>query len=95
MVVAPGGTLKIQSVGICLKPGQPQAGKTIQELVKWLGDRGIEPRVDAECASVVDLPGEDIAELAASADLLVSLGGDGTLWPWRAPRGVGGYPSWA
>ncbi len=71
--------MKIRSVGICLKPGQPQAEKTVRELVKWRSDREIDARVDVECQRFVDLPGEDVSTLAASVDLLVSLGGDGTL----------------
>jgi NAD+ kinase len=71
--------LEIQSVGVCLKPGQPQAAKAVRELVKWLADRGIEARVDAECARHTDLPAEDTATLAAEVDLIISLGGDGTL----------------
>jgi NAD+ kinase len=81
--VASGGDeerdVDIQSVGVCLKTGQPQAAETVRELVKWLGDRGIEARVDAECARLTDRPAEDTVELAAEVDLLISLGGDGTL----------------
>ncbi len=71
--------MKIRTIGVCLKPGQPQAAETVRELIKWLGDRGIETRVDAECAKLTDRSGEDTAALAAEVDLLVSLGGDGTL----------------
>ena len=74
-----GARLKIESVGICLKPGQPQAGKTVRELVKWLSDRGIEARLDDEAARAVGEDGEDRSTLAPRTDLLVSLGGDGTL----------------
>ena len=81
--------MEIRSVGICLKPGQPQAAKTLHELVKWLADRGIEARVDAECARLVDLPPEDVASISAAVDLIVSLGGDGTLL--AVARGAGSH----
>ena len=71
--------MDIHSVGVCLKPGQPQAAETVRGLVKWLGDRGIEARVDLECAKLTDRPAEETVALAAEVDLLVSLGGDGTL----------------
>ena len=71
--------MDIHSVGVCLKPGQPQAAETVRGLVKWLGDRGIEVRVDLECAKLTDRPAEETVALAAEVDLLVSLGGDGTL----------------
>ena len=71
--------MDIRSIGICLKEGQPQAAETVRDLVKWLADRDIEARVDAECAKLTDRPGEDTVSLAGEVDLLVSLGGDGTL----------------
>jgi NAD+ kinase len=62
-----------------LKAGQPQAAATVRELVKWLSERQLEIRVDAECAPLVGLPGSEVAEFAGEVDLIVSLGGDGTL----------------
>lgn len=71
--------MDIQSVGICLKPDQPQAEATVRELVKWLEERGIASRLDPESARRLGRDGEDLAVLAAEVDLIVSLGGDGTL----------------
>lgn len=71
--------MDIRTVGICLKPGQPQAAETVRALLKWLVDRGLEVRVDQESAKFSDLPGEDLRVIAQEADLLISLGGDGTL----------------
>lgn len=76
----------IKRVGIVLKPHQPQALKTICELTIWLGQRGIElvggPQIEREriehetgCA-VLEVDPDD---LAASADLVLVLGGDGTM----------------
>jgi len=81
--------VQIRSVGVCLKPGQPQAAKTLRELVKWLADRGIDARVDVECARLVDLPPEETSAMADDVDLLVSLGGDGTLL--AVARGAGSH----
>ena len=71
--------MKIQTVGVCLKPSQPQAAETIRELVKWLADRGLETCLDAEAAKLAGLPAEETSALVARVDLVVSLGGDGTL----------------
>ena len=68
--------MQVRTVGVCLKAGQPQAAATVRELVKWLSERQLEIRVDAECASLVGLPGSEIAELAGEVDLIVSLGGE-------------------
>ncbi len=74
-----GDGVKIQTIGVCLKPGQPQAAATLRALVKWLGIRGIEARLDAECAKLIEGAAEEMSVLAAEVDLLISLGGDGTL----------------
>ncbi|MEE2675198.1 MAG: NAD(+)/NADH kinase [Myxococcota bacterium] len=71
--------MKIQTVGVCLKPDQPQAAETLRALVKWLQAREVEARLDAECAKLIDGPAEEVSVLAAEVDLLISLGGDGTL----------------
>lgn len=76
----------IKRIGIVLKPNQPDALRTVCELVRWLNERGItlvgtpeieRQRIEHEtgCA-VVELPSED---LAANVDLILVLGGDGTM----------------
>ena len=76
----------IKRVGIVLKPHQPQALKTICELTIWLGQRGIQlvggPQIERERieletgCSVVEVEPD---ELAAAVDLVLVLGGDGTM----------------
>ena len=70
---------EIRSVGLCLKPGSPQAGEAARELVKWLAERGLEVRLDPEAAHWLGGTARARAELAESVDLMVVLGGDGTL----------------
>lgn len=76
----------IKRIGIVLKPHQRDALRTICELVTWLAERGIElvggPEIEREriehetgCA-ISELPHDQIA---ASADLMLVLGGDGTM----------------
>jgi NAD+ kinase len=76
----------IKRIGIVLKPHQPDALRTICELVTWLDERGIElvggPEIEREriehetgCA-ILELPHDQIA---ASVDLMLVLGGDGTM----------------
>ena len=76
----------IKRIGIVLKPHQHDALKTICELTLWLSERQIEvvggPDVERErvehqtgCA-VKEVPTE---KLAASVDLILVLGGDGTM----------------
>jgi len=76
----------IRRVGVVVKPHQHEATKTICELIAWLDPRGItlvgEPTLDrglieqeTGCAMEV----RDREELAAHVDLLLVLGGDGTM----------------
>ena len=76
----------IKRVGIVLKPHQPQALKTICDLTLWLGQRGIElvggpeiehERIQHETGCAVKEVESD--RLAASVDLVLVLGGDGTM----------------
>ena len=78
--------MSIKRVGIVLKPHQPDALRTICDLVTWLHERGIElvggPEIERERiehqtgCSISEKPQ---AEIAASADLMLVLGGDGTM----------------
>ncbi len=68
-----------RSIGVCLKRAQPQAAGIVRGLEKWLLERGLVVRLDEEAAEWVGRPGEVRAELAAAVDLVVVLGGDGTL----------------
>ncbi|HEX5601754.1 MAG TPA: NAD(+)/NADH kinase [Pyrinomonadaceae bacterium] len=76
----------IKRIGIVLKPHQPQALKTICELVVWLAERGItlvggpdleRERIEHETGCPVPQVAHD--NLAADVDLMLVLGGDGTM----------------
>ena len=76
-----------RSVGVCVKPDQPQVAKYVAELDAWLREHGVEVRLDLQAAGFLGREGCELAELAARSDLLVVLGGDGTLL--AAARAVG------
>lgn len=76
----------IKRVGIVLKPHQPQALKTICELTIWLGQRGIQlvggPQIERERIELeTGCPVREVEpdDLAAASDLVLVLGGDGTM----------------
>ena len=71
--------MTIRTIGISLKPDQPQLGGLVHELEKWLRDRGIEVLLGQDAAKASGLPGMPRSELAGKVDLMVVLGGDGTL----------------
>jgi len=76
----------IKRIGIVLKPHHPEALQTICALTTWLAEREIElvggPEIERERiehqtgCSVIEVPDE---QLASEVDLIIVLGGDGTM----------------
>lgn len=82
--------MTIRRVGVCLKHDSPQAADLVRSLHGWLRERAIEVGLDAQCAAWCGGEPETLAALAERCDLLVSLGGDGTLL--SVARAVGQHP---
>jgi len=76
---------KIESVGVVVKPNHDEAWKTACELSEWLDKRGIKlvgkPRIHNENPELAtcDIDHVDDERFAADSDLIVVLGGDGTM----------------
>ncbi|MEN8183475.1 MAG: NAD(+)/NADH kinase [Myxococcota bacterium] len=66
-------------VGVCAKPDDPRASEAVRTLAKGLTERGIAILFDEAAAAAAGAPAETRTRLAARVDLLVVLGGDGTL----------------
>ncbi len=66
---------QINSVGIVVKPGHAEARATAAELSAWLRDRGIAQIGEPISADAIRLK----TDLKLDADLIVVLGGDGTM----------------
>jgi NAD+ kinase len=71
--------MAVRSIGVCLKPDQLQLGTVVRELQKWLEERGVRVLLGREAGNAAGAPGLPRDELAAEVDLIVVLGGDGTL----------------
>jgi len=71
----------MQRIGIAAKPKKPEAEPVLRTLVAWLRDHGREVLLDQEAAGICPEvgPGLPRSEVAATADLVIVLGGDGTL----------------
>jgi NAD+ kinase len=76
---------KIKTVGVIVKPNHDEAWKTACELSDWLDKRGIAlvgtPRVQNESPDLANCNIEQVDDerFAAESDLIVVLGGDGTM----------------
>ena len=71
--------MDVRSVGICVKPEQPQLADLVRELEKWLVERDVEVLPDPDAGRWTGAAGAPRGELAGRTDLIVVLGGDGTL----------------
>lgn len=69
----------IKTVGIISKPDVPQARGVVPQLLEWLRARGLEARCDEETAVYGACDGMPRSEVAEGAELVIVLGGDGTL----------------
>ena len=81
----------IRTVGIACKPMAEVVCTVVPPLLKWLHERKIETFVDTETQACIDsgicgIPREQLGE---KVDLLMVLGGDGTLL--SAARALGGH----
>ncbi len=79
----------IDRVAIVSKPRSEQAAKIVPQLIGWLQERGVNIRMDLETAHYAAHPaGIPRPEVPAGTDLVIVLGGDGTLL--SAARAIGG-----
>jgi NAD+ kinase len=70
----------VKHIGILMKPGFADAKSLLHELVPWLRARGTTPLLDPISAELIgEKTSYPKSEMAAIADLLVVLGGDGTM----------------
>lgn len=83
---------QFRTVGIIGKQsGTPEVGATLRVLTENLRLRGCQALLDGECARLLGLPPEDglpVTVLGARCDLVVVIGGDGTLL--RSARALAG-----
>jgi NAD+ kinase len=72
--------MKSKSIGILTKPKFPEVKTTLQGVVAWLRARSIEVLLDTTSATLLSEPGGiQKTQLAGKADVLLVLGGDGTM----------------
>ena len=85
----------MRRVGIVAKPDAPRAPEVVTRLVDWLTARRIDVTLEKETAGIVPAvraPAAHKAELPGLSDLLIVLGGDGTLLSMARAVGDLGVP---
>jgi NAD+ kinase len=71
--------MAIRCVGVAIKAGEPRALAAVRDLAKWLAERDVRACFEHDAAAAIGEAGVSRAEMVRRADLLVVLGGDGTL----------------
>jgi NAD+ kinase len=73
--------MPIKRVGITSKPKKAEVGEIVPALIQWLREREVEVYVDKETAATLDGREKSLTRNAMpdQVDLIVVLGGDGTL----------------
>jgi len=78
----------IKTVGIISKPNSEEAVDLVPQLLQWLNSRGIAMRIDEQTAFYAGgVQGTPRADVPEGCDLIIVLGGDGTLL--SAARAIG------
>jgi NAD+ kinase len=85
--------MSVNKVGIISKPKKLEIREIVPPLLAWLRERGIETCIDGETAAIINTPEPCLTrnEMAGTVDLLVVLGGDGTLL--ATARALDGRPA--
>ena len=71
---------RVKKVGIFCKPKAPSAAKILGKLIPWLRNQNYYTFLDADTAAIInETSSHEKSEISQQSDLLIVLGGDGTL----------------
>jgi NAD+ kinase len=73
--------MPVKRVGIISKPRKAEVREVVEPLLAWLRERSIEVFIDKETGSILETQEKSLTrnEMSSQVDLLIVLGGDGTL----------------
>lgn len=77
----------IKRIGIISKPGRTEVVEILFPLLRWLKERDIDTIIDKDSASRLNITGYPPEEIPQMVDMVIVLGGDGTML--RVARLVG------
>src|SRR5712692_6402374 len=73
--------MRVKKIGITSKPKKTEVREIVPPLIEWLRERQIEVCIDKETAATLEIRERSLTrnEMPSQVDLIVVLGGDGTL----------------
>ena len=70
----------MKKIGIIIKPHKPEAKEVLKKLVSWLEAQHLEAVLDVDTAKIIDAKSKyQKSQIASLVDMIIVLGGDGTL----------------
>jgi len=70
----------MKKIGIIIKPRKPEAKDVLNKLITWLESHKIEAVLDVDTANIVNIKSKyQKSQIASLVDMIIVLGGDGTL----------------
>ncbi|MBF0506911.1 MAG: NAD(+)/NADH kinase [Nitrospirae bacterium] len=69
----------MKRIGIICKIGRPEPAGILKTLLPWLKDKGYDVFVDEQTAELLQIKGYSRAEIPSLVDVVIVLGGDGTM----------------
>ena len=71
--------VKVAKVGVILRPSSPDLKEIFESISGIFATHDIEVKLDSISAAMIGLRGVEFATLVEWSDILLSIGGDGTL----------------
>src|SRR4030042_5066996 len=69
----------MKKIGILCKTGIPTPSEILKGLLPWLRQKGYEIYLDKETASLLDIEGYMRDQIPSLSDIIIVLGGDGSM----------------
>lgn len=82
----------MKNIGIICKVGKPEPSEILREFLPWLKEKGYEVFLDSETASILNVQGYERSQIPSLVDVIIVLGGDGTMLSVARLVGSRGIP---
>ena len=69
----------MKKIGIICKTGKPEPPEILKDVLPWLRQKGYEVFLDIETATILNTKGFPRSQIPSLAELIIVLGGDGTM----------------